>query len=127
SACKLGLEGVIGKRPSAPYVSRRSDDWIKVKCGRRQEFVIVGYTLPKGGRAGFGALLLAVHGRDGGLRYAGKVGTGFDDHLLRELHQKLERIEQSRPAITEGRPPGGRDIRWVQPKLVCEVSFAQWT
>ncbi|OZI56038.1 DNA ligase D [Bordetella genomosp. 4] len=127
SACKLGLEGVIGKRPSAPYVSRRSDDWIKVKCGRRQEFVIVGYTLPKGGRAGFGALLLAVHGRDGGLRYAGKVGTGFDDHLLRELHQKLERIEQSSPAITEGRPPGGRDIRWVQPKLVCEVSFAQWT
>ncbi|CAM3980226.1 DNA ligase (ATP) [Bordetella tumbae] len=127
SACKLGLEGVIGKRPSAPYVSRRSDNWIKVKCGRRQEFVIVGFTLPKGERTGFGALLLAVHGRDGGLRYAGKVGTGFDDYLLNDLHRKLVRIEQPVSAISEGRPPAGRDIRWVQPNLVCEVSFAQWT
>jgi len=127
SACKLGLEGLIGKRPSAPYVSRRSDDWIKLKCGQRQEFVIVGFTLPKGQRAGFGALLLAIHGRDGNLRYAGKVGTGFDDRLLHQLRRKLEPLEQQKSAITEGRTPAGQDIRWVRPTLVCEVSFAQWT
>ena len=127
SACKLGLEGFIGKRRSAPYVSRRTDDWIKLKCGKRQEFAIVGFTEPKGGRVGFGALLLGVYDGDGGLRYVGKVGTGFDNHLLRDLHKKLIAIEQDRHAITVGRAPTGRDIKWVKPVLVCEVSFAEWT
>src|SRR5699024_4250317 len=77
SACKLGLEGVIAKRKDAPYVSHRSNDWIKLKCSMRQEFVIGGYTAPQGSRANFGSLLLGVYDRTGTLRYAGNVGTGF--------------------------------------------------
>lgn len=127
SACKLGLEGIIGKRPSAPYVSRRSDDWIKLKCGQRQEFVIVGFTAPKNSRTGFGALLLAVHEPGGGLRYAGKVGTGFDDKMLQDIHRALVELQQDDTAVTAGQPPKGRDVHWVKPVLVCEVSFAQWT
>jgi bifunctional non-homologous end joining protein LigD len=89
SACKMGLEGIIAKRLSSPYVSRRSDSWIKLKCARRQEFVVVGYTDPKGTRVGLGALLLAYHGDDGQLIYAGKVGTGFDDQGLVALQRRL--------------------------------------
>ncbi|MVW79871.1 DNA ligase D [Bordetella sp. 02P26C-1] len=127
SACKLGLEGFIGKRPSAPYVQRRSDDWVKLKCGRRQEFVIVGFTAPKGERVGFGALLLAVHEQDGNLRYAGKVGTGFNDQLLQSLHAQLSARVQENSAVTAGQVPRARDIQWVKPDLVAEVSFAEWT
>ncbi len=127
SACKLGLEGIIGKRLSAPYVSRRTDDWIKIKCTRRQEFVIVGYTEPKGSRKGFGALLLAVHEPDGGLRYAGNVGTGFDDKTLQDLHRKLAGIEQKASALTQGKPRALKQVHWVQPTLVGEVSFGEWT
>ncbi|MBD9471746.1 DNA ligase D [Achromobacter sp. ACM01] len=127
SACKLGLEGIIGKRLSAPYVSRRTDDWIKLKCTKRQEFVIVGYTEPKGSRQGFGALLLAVHEPDGGLRYAGNVGTGFDDRTLLDLHRKLAGIEQETSALTQGKPRALKQVHWVQPTLVGEVSFGEWT
>ena len=127
SACKLGLEGIIGKRLSAPYVSRRTDDWIKLKCTKRQEFVIVGYTEPKGSRKGFGALLLAVHEPDGGLRYAGNVGTGFDDRTLQDLHRKLAGIEQKASALTQGKPRALKQVHWVQPTLVGEVSFGEWT
>ncbi|MDR7948238.1 DNA ligase D [Achromobacter aegrifaciens] len=127
SACKLGLEGIIGKRLSAPYVSRRTDDWIKLKCTKRQEFVIVGYTEPKGSRQGFGALLLAVHEPDGGLRYAGNVGTGFDDRTLLDLHRKLAGIEQEASALTQGKPRALKQVHWVQPTLVGEVSFGEWT
>ncbi|MDQ1761004.1 DNA ligase D [Achromobacter aegrifaciens] len=127
SACKLGLEGIIGKRLSAPYVSRRTDDWIKLKCTKRQEFVIVGYTEPKGSRQGFGALLLAVHEPDGGLRYTGNVGTGFDDRTLLDLHRKLAGIEQETSALTHGKPRALKQVHWVQPTLVGEVSFGEWT
>src|SRR3546814_8281751 len=99
SACKMGLEGIIGKRRDASYVSRRSDTWIKLKCARRQEFVIVGYTSPQGARAGFGALLLAVHGPNGKLRYAGKVGTGFDAEGQPSL---ARRLQAPRGADSEG-------------------------
>ncbi|NEM46400.1 MAG: ATP-dependent DNA ligase, partial [Xanthomonas perforans] len=81
SACALGLEGVIGKRAGSPYRSSRSADWIKLKCRQRQEFVVVGFTKPQGSRSGFGALLLAVNEAKG-LRYAGRVGTGFNEALL---------------------------------------------
>lgn len=127
SACKLGLEGIIGKRPSSPYVPRRSDDWIKLKCSQRQEFMIVGFTAPKGSRTGFGALLLAIHEQDGRLRYAGKVGTGFDDRMLHHVYDALVKAEQPDSAIDVGNSPSSRDIRWVKPVLVCEVAFAQWT
>ncbi len=127
SACKLGLEGIIGKRLSSPYVSRRTDDWIKLKCTRRQEFVIVGYTEPKGSRKGFGALLLAVHEPGGGLRYAGNVGTGFDDGMLLDLHRRLAGIEQQTSALTQGKPRALKQVHWVRPTLVGEVSFGEWT
>ncbi|HEY9271480.1 DNA ligase D [Achromobacter sp.] len=127
SACKLGLEGIIGKRLSAPYVSRRTDDWIKLKCTQRQEFVIVGYTEPKGSRKGFGALLLAVHEPDGALRYAGNVGTGFDDRTLLDLHRRLAGIEQKTSALTQGKSRALKQVHWVRPTLIGEVSFGEWT
>lgn len=127
SACRLGLEGIIGKRLSAIYVSRRTDDWIKIKCTRRQEFVIVGYTDPKGSRQGFGALLLAVHEPGGGLRYAGNLGTGFDDRTLRDLHRSMGKIEQASSALTKGKPRALKQVHWVRPTLVAEVSFGEWT
>jgi bifunctional non-homologous end joining protein LigD len=124
SACKMGLEGIIAKRQSAAYVSRRSDNWLKIKCGRRQEFVIVGYTAPQGAREGLGALLLAVHEDDGALRYAGKVGTGFDRQGLLSLQQKLARIETRDKPVTGGE---GRGVQWVKPELIAEVAFGDWT
>lgn len=127
SACAMSLEGVIGKRSGSLYVSRRSPDWIKLKCRLRQEFVIVGYTQPKGSRSGFGALLLAVN-EDTGLRYAGRVGTGFTETELRDLHAKLHKLEQkSTPLKNDQGLTRAGDIRWVKPRLVCEVEFAEWT
>lgn len=126
SACALKLEGVIGKRAGSSYVSRRSPEWIKLKCRLRQEFVIVGFSKPKGSRSGFGALLLAVHEK-GELRYAGRVGTGFNETRLRELHAQLKTLERPTPALQE--PPTGadaRDVHWVDPQLVAEVEFAEW-
>ena len=126
SACKLGLEGLIAKRRESSYVSRRSPDWIKLKCGRRQEFVIGGYTDPQGTRAGIGALLLGVHDEKGMLQYAGRVGTGFDTHTLLALKGRLAAISAAiRPFANAGRIDGRP--HWVQPALVAEVSFADWT
>jgi len=126
SACKLGLEGVIGKRRDSPYSGRRTPDWIKLKCSQRQEFVVVGWTDPQGSRRGFGALLLGAHDADGRLVYAGKVGTGFDGRSLADIHGKLGRIAAKKPAVTV--PAGiGRRAHWVQPRWVAEVSFAEWT
>ncbi|WP_459614117.1 DNA ligase D [Bordetella sp. 2513F-2] len=125
SACRMGLEGVIGKRRDAPYVSRRSESWIKLKCSQRQEFVVVGYTAPKGRRQGLGALLLAVHDEQGALRYAGKVGSGFDESMLADLAQRLGKLHAPRADLA-GAVPRER-IQWVEPRLVVEVSFGEWT
>lgn len=124
SACKMGLEGIMAKRQSAPYVSRRSDSWLKIKCAKRQEFVIVGYTAPQGAREGLGALLLAVHEDDGALRYAGKVGTGFDRQGLIALHKTLSALETDKKPVSGGQAKG---VHWVKPELVAEVSFGEWT
>lgn len=128
SACRLSMEGIIGKRADSIYAGRRSPNWIKLKCRRRQEFVIVGFTEPQGARQFFGALLLGVYGEDGKLHYAGRVGTGFDARLLAELHGKLKPLRQDKPPF-EGKPNGaGRGkAHWVKPQLVAEVSFAEWT
>ncbi|MGK5080584.1 DNA ligase D [Janthinobacterium sp. HLX7-2] len=125
-ACKLGLEGVIGKRRGSPYVTRRTGDWIKLKCGQRQEFVIGGYTAPQGARAGIGSLLLGVHDEDGELRYAGNVGSGFDEASLRELRRRLDALSVETSPFT-GKAGGVRQPLWVKPQLVAEISFAQWT
>ncbi|NHZ65135.1 DNA ligase D [Massilia genomosp. 1] len=126
AACKLGLEGVIGKRRDSLYVTRRSPDWIKLKCGQRQEFVIGGYTDPQGARAGIGALLLGTHDKDGVLQYAGNVGSGFTQAVLRDLKAKLSALDTDASPF----PPkavAGRKHHWVKPTLVAEVSFAEWT
>ena len=129
SACRMKLEGLIGKRLGSPYVEKRSSQWIKIKCQSRQEFVIVGYSAPKGSRVGFGALLLGLHDPDSGqLRYAGRVGTGFDDAALKRLAAQFRKLHASRPALDN--PPTGadaRDVRWLRPELVCEVAYAQMT
>jgi bifunctional non-homologous end joining protein LigD len=126
-ACGYGLEGIVSKRGDLPYRSGRSRDWLKVKCLQRQEMVIGGFTDPEGARAGLGALLLGVY-EDGRLLYAGKVGTGFSAKTLLELRRRLERIERPTPPFAN--PPRGAEARgahWLEPKLVCEVSFTEWT
>ena len=127
SACAMSLEGVIGKRSGSLYVSRRNPDWIKLKCRLRQEFVIVGHTSPKGSRSGFGALLLAVN-EDDGLRYAGRVGTGFGEAALKDIHQRLHKLARAdSPLAGKLSTTQARGVSWVEPQLVGEVEFAEWT
>lgn len=126
SACRLGLEGVIAKRKNSAYVLRRSSDWIKLKCGQRQEFVIGGYTDPKGSRTGIGSLLLGVNDTDGSLRYAGNVGTGFNEQALRELRERLDALHSDASPFAAGAEIP-RKAHWVKPELICEVAFGEWT
>ncbi|WP_338807686.1 DNA ligase D [Pseudomonas chlororaphis] len=127
SACALSLEGVIGKRAGSPYVSRRSADWIKLKCRLRQEFVVVGYTRPQGSRSGFGALLLGVNDASG-LVYAGRVGTGFDQKTLNQLHERMQELERdSSPLAKPLTAAQARGVHWIEPQLVAEAEFAEWT
>lgn len=130
SACAMSMEGIIGKRAGSPYVSKRSGDWIKLKCKLRQEFVIVGFTKPQGSRSGFGALLVAVHEAVGKpeLLYAGRIGTGFDTARLQELYQTMKKLERdSTPLSHNLQTSQMRGVHWIEPKLVCEAEFAQWT
>jgi bifunctional non-homologous end joining protein LigD len=127
-ACKRGMEGLVSKRADASYVAGRNRNWVKVKCGQRQEFVIGGFTEPSGSRVAFGALLLGVFDQERRLRYAGRTGTGFSERSLKELHKRLLPLKQSASPFTN--PPTGADARgvhWVKPVLVAEVAFAQWT
>jgi bifunctional non-homologous end joining protein LigD len=125
AACEQGAEGIIAKRASSRYLSARSTDWLKLKCLRRQEFVIGGYTAPQGSRELLGALLVGYY--DGkSLRYAGKVGTGYDRRTLELLHSRLLPLRRPSSPFSEGPAPGG-DVQWVTPKLVAEVGFSEWT
>lgn len=126
SACKLGLEGVIAKRLGSTYRSSRSADWVKLKCSQRQEFVIGGYTAPQGARTGFGALLLGVNDAQGALQYAGDVGTGFSEKVLKDLKKKLDARARRTSPFAAGSKIDGRP-QWVAPTLVAEVSFGEWT
>jgi DNA ligase D-like protein (predicted ligase) len=124
-ACASGWEGVIAKRSDAPYHAGRSRDWLKFKCESGQEFVIGGFTDPRGTRTGFGALLLGYY--DGHqLVYAGKVGTGFSQQTLNSLHATLAGLEQDHPPFDRGRLPRS-GVHWVRPRLVAEVGFSEWT
>jgi bifunctional non-homologous end joining protein LigD len=124
-ACRKGWEGVIAKNGDSVYVSRRTRDWLKFKCKQMQEFVIGGYTDPRGSRNGFGALLLGFY-RGRKLVYAGKVGTGFDQDLLRRLGEKLARLETPVSPLAENGLPR-RGVHWVKPKLVAQIAFTEWT
>jgi bifunctional non-homologous end joining protein LigD len=126
AACQIGLEGVIGKRKDSRYVTRRSPEWIKLKCGQRQEFVIGGYTDPHGARTGIGSLLLGYYDKDGVLRYAGNCGSGFNGASLRHMREVLEAIETDKNPFPPRAVPG-RTNHWVKPELVAEVSFSEWT
>lgn len=127
SVCKLGLEGIIAKHRHSHYLPRRTSSWVKIKCSYRQEFVIAGYTEPKGTRKGFGALLLGVHNEHGELVYAGSVGTGFDQKSLIDIKSTLDALASKTcpfskpPKILMGKP------HWVQAKLLAEVSYREWT
>ncbi|MGV8919730.1 MAG: DNA ligase D [Pseudomonas sp.] len=126
SACAMSLEGVIGKRAGSLYVSKRSPDWIKLKCRLRQEFVIVGYTQPQGSRSGFGALLLAVN--DPGLVYAGRVGTGFSQATLKKLYEQMSPLQRkTSPLAKKLTSEQAKGVHWIEPTLVCEAEFAEWT
>ena len=125
-ACASGWEGVIAKRADAPYRAGRTKDWLKFKCEAGQEFVIGGFTDPRGTRTGFGALLLGYYDPDHQLVYAGKVGTGFSRQTLDRLHAVLAGLERDRPPFDRGRLPRS-GVHWVQPRLVAEVGFSEWT
>jgi len=127
SACDLKLEGVVSKRRDAPYRAGRGRDWVKTKCLLRQEFVVLGYTDPGGSRQAFGALVLGVHEPDS-IRMVGRVGTGFTDQSLRDIHARLRELDRDEAPVAN--PPSGalgKSIHWVEPSLVAEVAFADWT
>lgn len=125
AACQQGLEGVIAKRIQARYVSGRSKEWLKFKCANEQEFVIGAYTDPQGSRVGFGALLIGYY-EDGELRYAGKVGTGFNESLLRSLLKEMKPLERGDSPFA-GKPPARQRVHWLEPRLVGQVAFSEWT
>jgi bifunctional non-homologous end joining protein LigD len=125
-ACRLSLEGIVAKRRDGPYEPGRGRSWLKVKCIQEQEFVIGGFTEPKGSRVGLGALLLGVNGEGGALAYAGKVGTGFTGSVAVSLRKRLDKLRVTDSPF-QGRPPGGKEARWVKPIMVAEVEFTEWT
>lgn len=133
AACQIGLEGIILKRADAPYISTRSDTWLKLKCQQRQEFVVIGFTDRSGATSEVGSLLLGYH-EGGVLLHAGSVGTGWSTRTGRELHTQLVTLEVGQPAVDPATVKPGRwskrsagAERWVQPELVVEVAFSEWT
>jgi bifunctional non-homologous end joining protein LigD len=124
-ACRKGLEGIMAKRADSPYRATRSSDWRKLKCHAEQELVIGGYTAPQGSRTDFGALLVGYF-EDGELSYAGKVGTGFDQHTLSDLGKRLRELERDDPPFAHVHPIP-RGTHWVEPELVGQIAFTEWT
>ena len=127
-AARLKLEGIISKRASAPYRAGRSADWLKIKCLGREEFVVLGWTPPGGSRQGIGALAIGYYDEGGRLHFAGQVGTGFSDKELIALRAQVQEMSEARPPalLLAGDIPD-RQIRWVTPSLVAEVSFTAWS
>jgi bifunctional non-homologous end joining protein LigD len=124
-ACRKGLEGLIAKRAESRYVGKRSTDWLKLKCSHEQELVIGGFTAPHGKRTDFGALLVGYY-EDGKLSYAGKVGTGFDQHTLTQLGEQMRGLERPDPPFVDVHPvPKG--THWIEPELVGQFAFSEWT
>jgi bifunctional non-homologous end joining protein LigD len=122
---KLGLEGIVGKRLDSPYKPGRSPAWIKIRTRRTEDFVVVGFSAPKGSRSGFGALYLGCY-RDGELIYSGRAGSGFSEQQLTTVRATLEKIRSQAPACG-GMLPQEPGTGWVEPLLVCEVEFTEWT
>lgn len=125
ASCEQQLEGIVSKDKNASYVSGRTGLWMKTKCQKQQEFVIGGYTEPRGNRSSLGALLLGVY-ENGNLRYAGRCGAGFDTVTLKSVYRRLKPLETKHSPFTID-SPHEHDIHWVKPKLAAEVSFSMWT
>ena len=123
-ARRRGYEGLVAKDLSSPYVEARSTKWLKVKVHQEDEFVIAGFTRPAGSRQYFGALLLGAYDQHG-LRYVGKVGTGFDQKTLAALYRKFRPFVRSRPALWD--PPRQKGVVFLAPRLVAQISFQEWT
>jgi bifunctional non-homologous end joining protein LigD len=126
-ACSYTLEGIISKRRTDPHCPGRSRSWLKVKCRNREEFIVVGFTDPEGSREGFGALLLGYYDPQGKLCYAGRVGTGFNSEKLIELRKSLEALARSTAPVTLPKGISRKGVHWVEPRLVAEIEFADWT
>jgi bifunctional non-homologous end joining protein LigD len=124
-ACALGWEGLLAKRADSRYRSGRSPDWRKMKCTARQDMVVGGWTDPSGSRAGLGALMVGYHDDEGRLRYAGRVGSGFDEKNLAALRAQLAVLAAERTPFADAEPVKG--AHWVKPELVAEVEFSEWT
>ena len=125
-ACAAGWEGLIAKVADGPYLGGRSRDWLKLKCLAEQEVVVGGWTEPRGSRTGLGALLVGVYA-DGALRYAGKVGTGFDRRTLDDLVERLRPLERGASPFSEPIRPAVSGAHWAEPRLVAQVAFQEWT
>ena len=130
-ACEAGLEGIVSKQADAPYLPGRQKSWLKIKCARRQEFIILGYSDARKGERALGALYLGYRKKDV-LHYAGKVGTGFSMKSARDLATRFAGMGVEQPVLTraeaKGLPAGEwRAVHWIKPKLLCEVAFTEWT
>ncbi len=125
-ACGTGLEGIVSKRAESRYVSGRTKSWLKIKCGKRAEFVIGGYSRSTVRGRPFSSLLLGTF-EDGKLNYAGKVGTGFSSAVMSALAKRFKPIERKTSAFVEVPASERRDAVWLQPELVCEVEYTEWT
>lgn len=125
-SCDMGLEGIVSKKTDSPYVQRRTRDWVKAKCIKLQEFIIGGYTKPRGSRQYFGSLLIGTYDKSGNLIYNGHVGTGFTEKTLKHIYKLLEE-HQSTHMPFKHRPPDVKNVTWVKPVLVAEVEFTEMT
>jgi bifunctional non-homologous end joining protein LigD len=126
AACRKGWEGLIGKEADCPYTSGRTKRWLKLKCSLEQEFVIGGWTDPEGSRSSFGSLLVGYYAR-GKLIYAGKVGTGYTDKVLKDTLTRLKPLERKTSAFEKDPDIPRRGVHFVEPKLVGQVAFTEWT
>src|ERR1700691_2193155 len=135
AACSHKAEGIVCKRLDAPYKSGDRGLWCKVRCINEEEFVIVGFSKPQGGRPYLGALLLDYYAEDGKLIYAGRAGTGMDDATLKRLHGLLKPLEKRKMPLSEPSPRGGRfgsplnlsEVTWVKSQMVAQVRYLTWT
>jgi DNA ligase D-like protein (predicted ligase) len=126
AACEKGWEGLVAKRAASPYTHARSKDWLKFKCVNEQEVIVIGWTDPKGGRSGLGALLVGYH-YDGELRFGGKVGTGFNEQELARLSARLAPLERRTSPLADTKGIQVKGTHWVEPELVAQVGFTEWT
>ena len=126
AACEKGWEGLVAKRAVSPYTHARSRDWLKFKCSNEQEFIVIGWTDPRGARSGLGALLVGYY-ENGELRFGGKVGTGFNERELQRLTTRLRKLERSTSPLRDTKGIAVKGVHWARPELVAQVGFAEWT